>query len=188
MGTYINDGSALELVRSHNKTIKSQKPIALFVGGTSGIGQYGALKLAELTSPEKVIITGRNKVNGDKIVSDLNKLSGSTNNEFIPCDVYLLKNVRKYTDEIKRKIKKLNYLVLSTSPSMGFFTRENTEEGLDANMVSIFYSRNLIVKELLPLLQAAADAGEEARVITILSAGNEGEIFQDDPGLVKRIL
>src|SRR3989338_7557053 len=170
----------LATARNNNKSIKSFKPVAIFAGGTSGIGMGAALKLAELTSAEKIIITGRNKESGEKIVAQLNELTHHTNNEFVPCDVTLMKNVKKYTDEIKQKIHKLNYLVLTTSVGQISFTRKDTEEGIDENLASGFYARFLITKELLPLLQAAVDAGEEARVITVLAAGSEGDINLDD--------
>jgi len=116
-----------------------------------------------------------------KIVAELNKLVKTNVNEFIPCDASLLKNVRAYTDQIKKKFQKLNYLVLSTSPTSGnFFKRSETEEGIDKNMAVSYYARFLIIKELIPLLEKASQNGEEARVLSVLSAGRESSLYVDD--------
>ncbi len=183
---YVPWYASLAEIRKHNATIKDKKPVAIFVGGTSGIGEGAALKLAELTSHEKIIITGRNKVAGESIVAKLNTLTNHANNEFVPLDATLMKNVRGYTKEVKSKLDKLNYLVISTSPSSGgFFTRMETEEGIDKNMATGYYSRFLIIKELLPLLQKAADEGEDARVIIVGGAGREGAFDKNDMDLKK---
>jgi NAD(P)-dependent dehydrogenase (short-subunit alcohol dehydrogenase family) len=171
-------------IRTLNSSRKALKPTMLVVGGTSGIGQYTALKIAEYTSAEKIIISGRNKKAGDEIVSTLNNLTKHTNNEFVACDVTLMKNIHEFTEQIKNKIQKLNYLVLSA----GFLTtkgRDETEEGIDKKLACNFYSRFLLIKELMPLLENAAKDGEESRVLTILAAGKEGEIYEDDLDLKK---
>lgn len=48
-----------------------------------------------------------------------------------------------------------------------------------------FYARFKFATELLPLLQAAKDAGEEARVVTVYSAGRGEPVDLDDLGLHK---
>ena len=39
--------------------------------------------------------------------------------------------------------------------------------------------------EVMPLLEAAADAGEDARVVSVLSSGDGGKIDTQDLGLKK---
>jgi hypothetical protein len=60
--------------------------------------------------------------------------------------------------------------------SQGFFSMfgsfDDNGEGLDKKFCLHFYSRFKFVTELAPLLQAAKDAGEEARVVTVLAAGS----------------
>eukprot|EP01103_Thecamoeba_quadrilineata_P006150 TRINITY_DN15875_c0_g1_i1.p1 TRINITY_DN15875_c0_g1~~TRINITY_DN15875_c0_g1_i1.p1 ORF type:complete len:304 (+),score=47.55 TRINITY_DN15875_c0_g1_i1:74-985(+) len=174
---------SLSVARNANQSLNKNtfKPTVLVVGGTSGIGQHTAQKLAQYTSAEKIIITGRNKQAGDSIVADLFALtnSPSSSHEFVPCDVSLMRNVRKFGEEIKKKTSKLNLLVISA----GFLStngRDETEEGIDKKLACNFYSRFLLIKELLPLLENAAKEGEEARVLTVLAAGKEGPIFKDD--------
>jgi NAD(P)-dependent dehydrogenase (short-subunit alcohol dehydrogenase family) len=152
------------------------------VGGTAGIGQFTAQKLVERTTPKKVIISGRNKQNGEEIVETLNKLGNTTNHEFIPCDITSMKNLHTYAEQVKSKIQKLNYLVVSAG-IMSMSGRDETEEGIDKKMASHYYGRFKIIQELMPLLEAAADAGEDVRVMSVLAAGTcqipNVNIFQD---------
>lgn len=48
---------------------------------------------------------------------------------------------------------------------------DDTGEGIDKKMAVHFYGRVKLFVELAPLLQAASDAGEDARVISVLGAG-----------------
>jgi NAD(P)-dependent dehydrogenase (short-subunit alcohol dehydrogenase family) len=175
---------AISQIRSLNTSFKALTPTVLVVGGTSGIGQFSALKLAEHTKPKKVIITGRSKEAGDAIVKSLNELTNHTDNEFIPCDVTLMKNIRAYAVQIREKVEKLNYLVLS--PGFSYYgERDETEEGIDKKLACYSYARFLLMKELVPLLENAAKEGEEARVISVLAVGREGSLYEDDLALKK---
>jgi len=163
-----------------------------------------AYKLAEYTKSDTIFIVGRNKEAGEQIVSDLKTISTTKNpifqgkdpnvlkHAFISCDVTLMSNVKKLAQEIRDKISsessssssssnpaKLNYLVFSA----GFLSmkgRDETEEGIDRKLACNFYSRYLLIRELAPLLENAAQNGEDARVISVFGAGYEGPIFKDD--------
>lgn len=66
--------------------------------------------------------------------------------------------------------------------SQGFFNMfgsyDDNGEGVDKKLCLHFYSRFKFVVELAPLLQAAKDAGEAARVVTVLGAakGNRADL------------
>lgn len=53
---------------------------------------------------------------------------------------------------------------------------DDNGEGIDKKMAVHFYGRFKFFNELAPLLQAAKDAGEEARVVTVLGAGHGGPL------------
>lgn len=76
---------------------------------------------------------------------------------------------------------------LSLAYSPGYFAPKapyfDNGEGLDELFVLSFYARFKFVSELLPLLQSAKDAGEEARVLTVLAAGRGGPVDMDNIGL-----
>ncbi|KAL0480209.1 short chain dehydrogenase/NAD(P)-binding protein [Acrasis kona] len=183
IGNHYFYSQKMQAARSFNKSIKALKPVSVFVGATSGIGQHTALKISEHTSSDKIIITGRNKAAGDLIVHDLNTLS--TNNgvnpkhEFISCDVTSMKNVRKYTDDLKSRLQKINILFL-TPGFLSFEGRDESEEGIDKKLACNYYARYLLIRELMPLLENAIKEGEQARVISVLGAGYEGNFFVND--------
>lgn len=79
-------------------------------------------------------------------------------------------------------VRKLNYLFL-TAGFVSFRGRNDTSEGLDKRFALEFYARWKFVMEMMPLLQAAKDAGEDARVVTVLAAGSGGKVNLEDPGL-----
>lgn len=58
-------------------------------------------------------------------------------------------------------------------------------EGVDVGYAINFYGRWKFFLELQPYLEAAADAGEDARVVSILAAGLGAKMDRDDLGLRK---
>ncbi|KAJ2916651.1 hypothetical protein MD484_g3750, partial [Candolleomyces efflorescens] len=163
-------------------------PVAVFVGGTSGIGQGMAEAFAKLTNGKAtIIIVGRNKTSAESIISKLHKSSENPEDsvyEFVSCDVTLMRNVVAASKEILSKHHKVNFLVLTT----GFFSAagyEATEEGLERKLAVSYYSRWKFIHELLPALNNSKTAGEDAKVLAVLGAGRGREIDMDDLGLKK---
>lgn len=71
----------------------AQVPVALFVGGTSGIGQGAAEAFARYTKGNAhIIISGRNEEAAQAIIDSFPK-HPSSKYEFLPCDVSRLANV-----------------------------------------------------------------------------------------------
>ena len=67
--------------------------------------------------------------------------------------------------------------------AMGSF--DDNGERIDKKFALHFYSRFKFFTELAPLLQAAKDAGEEARVVSVLGAGYGSKLNASDLGLTK---
>lgn len=180
----------LSEVRTLNASLspKYSNPVAVFVGGTSGIGQGMAEAFARLTNGKAtIILVGRNKTSAESILAKLHKSSESPNEsvyEFVPCDVTLMRNVVAASKQILSKHQKVNFLVLTT----GFFSTagyEATEEGIERKLAVSYYSRWKFINELLPGLNHSRNAGEDAKVLTVLGAGRGREIDMDDLGLKK---
>ncbi|KAF8875176.1 hypothetical protein BD779DRAFT_1564344 [Infundibulicybe gibba] len=178
---------SLAAIRASNAAFApSYPPVALFVGGTSGIGQAMAEAFGNYTKGNaQVIIIGRNKAAADAILA---KLPPSTvpgvSHEFVQCDVTLMKNVQATTTELLARIPKINFLVMTA----GFMTmkgRDETEEGIDRKLAAHYYSRWKFTSDLMPALRKARDAGEDAKVFSVLGAGKGGEIDTEDLGLKK---
>jgi len=176
---------SLAVVRAANtKFSPAYKPVALVVGGTAGIGQAVAEAIAAYTKGNAhIIVCGRNEAAAESIISGLPKDANSTY-EFVQCDATLMSNVHATTTELSSRLDRLNYLVLSAG-AMSLKGRNPTSEGIDRKLALNYYSRFAFTTGLLPLLEKAAAEGQDARVMSILGAGQGGPIDLNDLGLEK---
>ncbi|CAE6504735.1 unnamed protein product [Rhizoctonia solani] len=176
---------SLSVVRAANlAAVPKYRSTALFLGGTSGVGQAVAEALAQVTKGNShIILCGRNKAAADKIIEGFPKAPDSKY-EFEQCDATLMSNVRSTASSLVERLPKLNYLVLTP----GFLTlkgRDETSEGMDKKLALNYYARWKFVYDLIPLLEKAKAQGEEARVLTVLAAGTNGKLDENDLDLKK---
>ncbi|OGM47240.1 hypothetical protein ABOM_003989 [Aspergillus bombycis] len=165
--------TSLRLVRQANATVGEQRPrmVAVFVGGTSGIGEATAKQLAKTIHSPTVYIVGRNQAAGSRILADCQRLNAHGTYRFIKADVSLLHEVDTACQEIQSQEAAVDLLFMT--PGHLATRKNNTAEGLDDNHVLRYYARMRFIQNLIPQLQAAE---RPARVLTILAAGKEGEI------------
>lgn len=162
----------------------SHIPVAIFLGGTSGIGQGTAEAFARHTQGNAhIIICGRNRTAAETIIETFPK-PNKGKYEFVQCDATLMKNVQTTTSALLSSLPKLNYLVM-TSGFMTLKGRDETTEGIDKKLAVHYYARWKFAHDLMPLLRKAKDAGEDAKVLSVLGAGYGGAIDLDDLGLKK---
>mmetsp|Transcript_46584 Transcript_46584/g.76054 ORF Transcript_46584/g.76054 Transcript_46584/m.76054 type:complete len:298 (+) Transcript_46584:117-1010(+) len=174
---------SIALARAANGAVSLLGKKALIVGGTSGIGEATALRLASLKAD--VTIVGRSQAAATKILDKMKASHPEGIFEFYPIDLTLLREVRRFTTEFASKQNKLNYLVL-TAGVLNFHGRSPTEEGHTQQMVLSYYSRFLTIHKLLPLLESTAASGEDVRVLDVLAAGKGGYVDKDDLALVTK--
>ncbi|KAE8362112.1 hypothetical protein BDV27DRAFT_132054 [Aspergillus caelatus] len=169
--------TSLNLVRQANATVRKQRPkmVAVFVGGTSGIGEATAKELAKTVHAPTVYIVGRNQEAGSRILADCQGLNPHGTYRFIKSDVSLLREVDTACQEIQSKEAAVDLLFMT--PGHLATRKNNTAEGLDDNHVLRYYARMRFIQNLIPQLQAAE---LPARVLTILAAGKEGEIDESN--------
>ncbi|KAJ3756285.1 NAD(P)-binding protein [Lentinula raphanica] len=159
------------------KTSFSYIPVAVFVGGTSGIGRGIAEAFARHTKGNAhIIIVGRNRAAAESIIASFPQpTSPIAKHEFIQCDVSLLKNVRQTTSDILTRYAKINFLVLTAG--VLDLTRKNiTEDGIEVSTALAYYSRWKFIYDLAPGLAKAREDNEDAKVLSVLSAGNGGKV------------
>ncbi|RAL00856.1 uncharacterized protein BO80DRAFT_493742 [Aspergillus ibericus CBS 121593] len=172
---------AISQVREQIATIKNLGSglVAVFVGGTSGIGLSTAREFTRHATAPHIYLVGRNEAQASEIITELKTINEFATVDFIKSDVSLLKNVDLACQEITKKESKVNLLVLSA----GIMTtqgRTETSEGLDRKLSLHYYSRMRFIDNLLPSLTRAASSGHLARVVSVFSPGHEGKLIEND--------
>ncbi|KAJ5177550.1 uncharacterized protein N7500_000249 [Penicillium coprophilum] len=157
--------------------------VAVFVGGTSGIGESTARAFVRHALSPHVYLIGRNAKQASKIIKEMRESNSSAEVRFIKKDISLLRAV----DEACREIQPpngVNLLFLSSGISKGGEEINNvteTEEGLNKKLSLHYYARMRFVVNLLPQLTAASP--RLSRVVSVLGAGGEGPLILDDLSL-----
>jgi NADP-dependent 3-hydroxy acid dehydrogenase YdfG len=105
---------AIESVQKSNKLIADTFPdglVAVFVGATSGIGEYTLLEFARCApARSRIYFVGRSTEAGARIKSECEKLQPQSTFEFIASDISLLKNVDLVCKQIKDIESRVNLL------------------------------------------------------------------------------
>ncbi|XP_006461475.1 hypothetical protein AGABI2DRAFT_222260 [Agaricus bisporus var. bisporus H97] len=177
--------SSLSLIRQANSSFRPRfTPVAVFVGGTNGIGRGMAEAFGRHTQGKSnIVILGRNKDAADELFSTLPSPTDKIyNRDFIHCDATRMKNVETATKEILARYSRVNFLVLSPG-TVTMRGRDETEEGLDTKLALHYYARWKFIQGLLPALNKASEEGESAKVFSVFSPGNGSEIDLNDLGL-----
>ncbi|KAJ7842069.1 hypothetical protein B0H13DRAFT_1731814 [Mycena leptocephala] len=177
---------SLSTVRAFNAAFSpSYTPVAIFVGGTSGIGQGMAEAFARHTKGNAhIVLVGRNRAAAESILATFPKPGPGVTHEFVECDITLMSNVHRVATELRARIPKVNFLVL-TPGVLTMDRRNETMEGIDRKLAVHYYGRWRFIRDLLPAVEAAKEAGEDGKVMSVLAAGWGGEIDLDDLGLKK---
>ncbi|KAL3495813.1 hypothetical protein BJX62DRAFT_252843 [Aspergillus germanicus] len=168
--------------------------VAVFVGGTSGIGESTARAFIRNTDTSRAYLIGRDEAKAKSIIEELRQVKPDSQVTFVKSDVSLLREVDSACSAIQEKEEKVNILFLS--PGTGSMNgRDETDEGLDKKLNLHYYSRMRFISNLLPQLTKAADktqfknntdANKPARlsrVISVLEAGGEAALHLDDLSL-----
>ncbi|KAJ7119352.1 NAD(P)-binding protein [Mycena crocata] len=177
----------LSTVRAFNAKFKpSYTPVAIFVGGTSGIGQGMAEAFARHSNGNAhIVLVGRNRAAAEVIIAGFPKPTiEGVKHEFVECDISLMKNVHRVAGELRERLPKINFLVL-TAGLLTMQGRNETEEGIDRKMAVHYYGRWRFIRDLLPAVESAQKAGEDGKVMSVLAAGHGGAIDLEDLGLQK---
>jgi NAD(P)-dependent dehydrogenase (short-subunit alcohol dehydrogenase family) len=137
-----------------------------------------------------IILLGRNQAAADQIIASLPRTTQGTSPaeeskySFIKVDATSMKELRNVTSKLSKELDKVNFIVVSP----GVLTlkgRDETSEGIDRKMACNFYARFRFIYDLAPLIEKAAEKGEQTGVMSVFAAGNGSAIDLDDLGLVK---
>lgn len=100
-----------EVHDTNAKLVQSQPLVAVFVGATTGIGEYTLRALAAAHGQTgqglRVYLVGRNEAAAEKIFADCERLAPSATFGFVKCsDVALLKEVDRCCEEVEKRERK----------------------------------------------------------------------------------
>jgi NAD(P)-dependent dehydrogenase (short-subunit alcohol dehydrogenase family) len=142
--------------------------VAVFVGGTSGIGKFTVRALVATGASVRIYLVGR-KSSEERMhafIQELHAINPKAEVIWTEGEIALLAETKRVCEAIKSKESRVDLLFL-TAGYAPFGTRRETAEGLEIAQSLEYYSRMLFVLHLLPLLGEA----EAPKVVSVLGGG-----------------
>ena len=145
----------------------------LITGATDGIGKEAAIELAKKGC--NLILIGRNKKKGEKVVEQIRKVADSyVDIDYFTADLMLMKEVSRVADEVSRKYPKIDVLLNNVGAYFAF--RGVTEEGFERTFALNHLGYFLMTKKLLPLVEKS----NYKRIVNVSSSAHYGIDFEFD--------
>lgn len=157
--------------------------VAVFVGGTSGIGKFTVQALVATGASVRIYLVGRksSQEHTNAFIQKLHALSPKADVIWTEGEISLLAETKRVCEVIKAREGHVDLLFLSAGYTT-FGARKETSEGFEITQSLKYYSRILFVLHLLPLLEQA----EAPRVVGVLQGGLESRTIDLDDIDVKR--
>ncbi|KAE8156867.1 hypothetical protein BDV40DRAFT_280139 [Aspergillus tamarii] len=157
--------------------------IAVFVGATAGIGRATLTQFVNKGYPLKAYIIGRNEDEFRPVLGELCASNKAAELIFLEGQISLMAETKRLTDEILRREEHIDLLYLSAG-FLPFLGRQETSEGLELATAVGYYSRQIFIRRLLPLLRAACKPDTDQcspRIVNVLGTGVEtADLYLDD--------
>lgn len=157
--------------------------VAVFVGGTSGIGKLTIRALVTTGTSVRIYLVGRksSEERTRAFIQELHAINPKAEVIWTEGEASLLLETKRVCAAIKNKESRVDLLFLTTGYAP-FGARSETAEGIEIAQSLAYYSRMLFVQQLLPLLCKA----EAPRVVSVLGGGLERtSVDLDDMDLKK---
>ncbi len=157
--------------------------VAVFVGGTSGIGKFTIRALVATGASMRIYLVGRKSAaeRTQPFIQELRALNPKADIVWTEAEVSLLAEIKRVGELVRSRESRVDVLFL-TAGYGPFGGRQETAEGVEVTQSLEYYGRILLAMHLLPLL-AAAEAG---RVVSVLAGGMEGtKVDLDDLDMKK---
>lgn len=146
---------------------------AVVTGANSGIGKITALELAR--RQYQVVMVCRNQEKAEAAKKEITKETGNNNIEIEICDLGLMSNIRKSSQQISQTHPRIDLLV-NNAGMLPQSKRETTSEGFEMTFAVNHLSYFLLTRELLPALKSA----ERSRVVNVASEAHKSGTFDPD--------
>ncbi|PYI14842.1 short-chain dehydrogenase [Aspergillus violaceofuscus CBS 115571] len=166
---------SIATVRENNSAITGlygSGLVAVFVGGTSGIGESTARAFIRSTQASRAYLIGRDQARAHQIIGELQQLNPDAQITFIRSDVSLLREVDEACRAIQQQEDKVNILFLS--PGVGTM---NGRDEIAAAFPHGIQGKNIIVTGVSPnsLGLATADAFASQSPANLILTGRSSE-------------
>lgn len=105
-----------DLIRTSNESIKSALPpglVAVFAGGTNGVGETTLKQFAKHAFQPTAYILGRSPEAGDRLTAECKAINPEGTFIFVQSDMSLMRNVDTICEDIASKEKCINILFLT---------------------------------------------------------------------------
>ena len=151
------------LIKVNFKQKEMDSKRILITGSTDGIGKITATTLAKLG--HVIIIHGRNKAKAEKVCEEIKKETGNNKVEYIIADLLSLSDIKRMTEEFKKKYENLDVLINNAGAIFGK-EREVTSEGFEKTITLNLFAPFLLTQLFLETLKKS----KSSRIINLYSA------------------
>ena len=148
----------------------------LITGATDGLGKLVAQHAG--MAGATLILHGRNKQKGQKVLDEIRSLSGNQNIFYYNADFSSLQAVKDFSEEVLANHSALNILINNAAIGggpKGSNQRELSKDGYELRFAVNYLSHFLLTQKLLPLLVRSVPA----RIINVASVGQSPLQFDD---------
>ncbi|KAJ5214220.1 hypothetical protein N7449_001389 [Penicillium cf. viridicatum] len=155
----------MPLAYNPDKEIPDLTGKSIFItGGTGGLGAASALHLSK-HNPSHIYLSGRNATSAEKIIKQIYEINPKLAVTFIQCDLASLTSVKNATEHFTSQHSTLDILmcnagIMAQPPSQ-------TVDGYELQFGTNHLGHALLIKKLLPLLEASTDP----RIVLLTSQG-----------------
>jgi len=158
--------------------MRLQNKVALITGGTSGIGEVAAEKLAEMGA--RIVLVARDRSRGEGTLARLREKAPGLAHTVHYADLTRISEMKRVAAEVAEAEPRIDVLVNNAGAM--FSTRKLTEDGLETTFALNHMAYFVVTQGLRERLVASAPA----RVVSTASAAHQGARLDfDDLQLAK---
>ncbi|KAJ5194095.1 Short-chain dehydrogenase/reductase SDR [Penicillium cf. griseofulvum] len=133
-------------------------------GGTGGLGAESAIHIAK-HNPSHIYLSGRNATSAEKVIKQIHQVTPNLAVTFIKCDLASLTSVKEAAEHFTGQHRTLDILmcnagIMGKKPGL-------TADGYEVQFGTNHLGHALLIKKLLPLLQAS----HNPRIVILTSQG-----------------
>ena len=173
--------------------------VTVFAGATSGIGEATLKTFVKYAVEPRIYLFARKQAAAERLIAECRQINPRGEYIFIYADLMSIKETDRACEQVKKKEKLVNLVVLSAGQLIFDRNRKSsclskarkrkvrklirqiaTPEGLNVTLAAACYSRFRIAQQLLPLLTAAAATTSIARVVNVAAGTYEGALNTAD--------